>query len=472
MLPKNTFLILSAAFLICFVLPLTPVYAQQGSVYFSAGYNTAWYSPSTIHVSQSQLGNSYDLVHVKGDNKTHTPISVYQLNYRLGYYCNYEQTLGIEFNYDPANYHVTEGQNVTLTGMVNSIPKVNKTIVFSAKKGYSYNYDGANLMLLNIVRRIGIYHSNNQKLRFDAIIKGGIGPVMPHVKNSLPVDAIDNPQLEWGGWNAGLETALRVSIYRYGYIELAGKYDYANYSGLNIYDGIASQQLSTYEAIASVGITIPTTRYNPLFYKQRIITIIPIFVDKEDSTERKDAQDSALTTDILPLTDIPEFPEIVERDQKHKYRDSMALVIRNYYDSVTKEERTKDSIMSRQMTDSLNTPAKAPVIDTSGNKGGTINVDSLENKLMQGSNAPAPPVVQPVLSKKELKRLEKQQKKEKKKLEKQQEEEKKKKETEEKASKDATDNTPKKENTDAGEKKDAPAGEEKKETPDNTDKGK
>jgi len=433
MLRKNAILILSVAFFICLIFSIKSARAQQGSVYFSAGYNKAWYSPSTIQITQNQLGNSYDLLNVKGDNKTHTPISALQLNYRLGYYCNYEQTLGLEFNFDPVDYEVKDGDQVTLKGMVNSIPRVNKTVVFSAKNGYYYQYAGANLMLLNVVNRIGIYHTNNKMLSVDAILKGGVGPVMPHVKNSLPVDAADDPVLEWGGWNAGVETALRATIYRYGYIEVAGKYDYSSFSSINVYDGTASQHLNIYEAIVSVGLTVPTTRYNPLFYKQHIITIIPLFVDKQDADEKEATQDSLLNTDTQPLTDIPEFAEIAERDQKKKYRDSMAIVIREYYDSLASHAKN-DSIAHQLKGDDLINSGQANNGDSLANKAAPVNVDSLENKLMQQANnpMPAPTTEQKPLTDKEKKELEKKEQKDKKKLEKQQRKDKKKKDKEEK----------------------------------------
>ena len=56
--------------------------AQQGSVYFSAGDNKAWYNNSTIHIVQDELGNSYDLYRAKGNDKTNTAISPLRLNYR------------------------------------------------------------------------------------------------------------------------------------------------------------------------------------------------------------------------------------------------------------------------------------------------------------------------------------------------------------------------------------------------------
>src|SRR5581483_2690650 len=94
----------------------------------------------------------------------------------------------------------------------------------------------------------------------------------------------------------------------------------------------------------------------------------------------------------------------------------------------------KDSLLKADSFDMIN---KIQGIDTSGFKQPTINVDSLENKLIQGGTTTPTPVA-PVLSKKERKKLKKQQKKDQKKKE---EEEKLKKEQEEKdkAAKDAAD---------------------------------
>jgi len=458
MRPKNANLILSAAFFICFIFFIKSATAQQGSIYFSVGDNKAWYSPSTIQISQNQLGNSYDLLHVKADNKTHTAVSALQLNYRLGYYCNYEQTLGLEFNFDPVHYGITDGEEVTLKGMVNGIPKVHKIVVFSAKNGYFYQFDGANLMLLNIVRRIGLYHTNNRKLSFDVVLKGGVGPVMPHVQNSLPIDAADDPVLEWGGWNVGYETALRASIYRYGYVELAGKYDYASLSSIKVYDGIASQHLNTYEAILSIGLTLPTTHYNPLFYRQNIITVIPLFVDKQERDEQEASQDSLLNVNTRPLTDIPEFPEIVEKNLKKIFDDSMANAVKRFNDSVAAQfaaNMYNDSIAAAKHKDDSLIPGNKNIDnDSLINKGGTENLDSLENMMLRQAYAPAsvPKTEQISLTTKEKKKLEKKERRERKKREKQQKKGGKKKGQEEKnATKQAADNPVKKvtENTGA-----------------------
>jgi len=146
--------------------------------------------------------------------------------------------------------------------------------MFSEKNGfYYYLNNGANFFLVNIVKRLGLYSTDNNKLRIDLTGKVGIGPVIPHVQNSF-FDSANHQQFQFGGWNTGVETALRVTFMRYAYVEFSQKVDYARYSHLEIYDGRASQNFGTYELILSVGAIIPTTKNNPMFHRQHTTNII------------------------------------------------------------------------------------------------------------------------------------------------------------------------------------------------------
>ena len=85
--------------------------SHHGSFYISGGLNMPTFNRPDIHIEQKSLGNSYDLIQVKGDNKTtNTALFPWNLNYRLGYYFNYDQTLGIELSYDPVNFHIVDGE--------------------------------------------------------------------------------------------------------------------------------------------------------------------------------------------------------------------------------------------------------------------------------------------------------------------------------------------------------------------------
>ena len=316
---KKTFLFLSAIFFLVFTSFINKTSAQKnGSLYFSVGYNTAWFSRANIHIEQRSLGNSYDLLKAAGDNKTNSPVSLLQLNYRIGYYYNYEQTWGVELNFDPVYYHIVDGSIVHLKGTVNNKPNISKNIIFSAADGYYYYFNGANFLLLNLVRRFGVFQSASNKVRIDLLAKVGIGPVMPHFVNSLPINPVADPQLQFGGWNAGVEGGVRVTIYRYAYLEFAGKYDFASFNALKVYDGTARQNLQTYEVIASLGFTFPTSKNNPLFRNERkITTILPFYQQakllRDGGDQNKDSNDS---TDHNKFKEIPAFQDILDKEAK------------------------------------------------------------------------------------------------------------------------------------------------------------
>ena len=236
----------------------------RGAWYFSWGYNQEWYSNSTVHVKQSELGNDYDLVQVAAhDHKGwdqhlfKQQLTIPQYNYRIGHYFNQKQDLGIEINFDHTKYIIADGQTINVRGTYNHSP-INDNILFTENNGfYYYLNNGANFLLFNIVKKASLYQSKDGNLFLDLIGKAGIGPVIPHVQNSLFGHAND-PSFQLGGWNTGLETAYRLTVMKYGFAEFSQKVDYARYSHLHVYKGLASQHFSTYEFILSVGVVIPS----------------------------------------------------------------------------------------------------------------------------------------------------------------------------------------------------------------------
>lgn len=243
------------------------------SMYFSWGYNEEWYTNSTLHVKQSGQGNDYQLVHLQAhDHKGwdegvfSRALTIPQYNYRLGFYFNEKQDLALELNFDHTKYIIQDGQKISIKGTLAHTP-VSGPVVFSAADGFHYYLNnGANFFLFNIVKRIGLYTAPTNNLRIDLTGKAGIGPLIPHVDNSL-FGQQNKPQFQIGGWNTGLETAVRFTIMRYAYLELSQKVDYARYSNLEVYGGRAHQNFGCYELILSGGFYIPTVKHNPLFKK-------------------------------------------------------------------------------------------------------------------------------------------------------------------------------------------------------------
>ena len=281
---KNTLLSLSIA---AFMFSLTNVaFAQDtadstsitpkekhrtGSIYGSWGYNEESYTHSNIHILQNGLGNNYEFVQVGGHDHQgwnngvlNKALTIPQYNYRIGYYFNKNQDLGIEGNFDHTKYIIVDGTTLHMKGTFNH-RSVDSTVVFSQANGdYYYLNNGANFLLFNIVKRLGLYHTHDNYFRLDLVGKAGIGPVIPHVQNSLFGNAND-PHFQFGGWNTGAELVLRATFLRYAYLEFSQKIDYARYSNLKLYDGTAKQNFGTYETILSFGVIIPTTKHNHMF---------------------------------------------------------------------------------------------------------------------------------------------------------------------------------------------------------------
>lgn len=243
----------------------------NGSFYFSWGYNTEWYTRSTLHVNQPSLQNEYEMQSVKAHDHRgwdeglfQKALTIPQYNYRLGYFFNEKQDFAFEINFDHTKYIITDGQDVRVKGKMNNSP-IDATIKFDNNNGFSYFLNnGANFLLFNLVKRFELYNAPSRLLRVDLLTKAGIGPVIPHVENTLFGQA-NKPGFQLGGWNTGIETALRLSFLKYGYIEFAQKVDYARYSNLKVYEGTARQAFGTYELILNLGVMFPTGKHNVLF---------------------------------------------------------------------------------------------------------------------------------------------------------------------------------------------------------------
>jgi hypothetical protein len=262
----------NAIIAIAFLVILVPNYVaaqskrtkRKGEIYFSWGYNTEWYTHSNIRINQPELGNYYVFKHVRAhdhkgwdDGLFSKSLTIPQYNYRLGYFFNQEKGLAIEINFDHTKY-IFADQNVRLTGTLNGrLKQVDTTIAFNAANGFYYFLNnGANFLLFNIVKRWHLEQFADGKIKLDILGKAGIGPVIPHVENSF-FGQKNKPDFQIGGWNTGIEGAIKATFFNTVYLEFANKLDYARYAHLHIYKGKARQAFGSYQLILNLGITIP-----------------------------------------------------------------------------------------------------------------------------------------------------------------------------------------------------------------------
>lgn len=235
---------------------------RKKEFYFSWGYNKEWYTKSTIRVKQPSLGSDYQFTSIKAHDHPgwdegifNRAFTIPQYNYRLGLFINKEKGLAVEINFDHTKY-IFADQQARVKGFLNK-RYVDTIVNFNRENGYYYYLNnGANFLLFNIVKRWHWYAARNEKVKIDLLGKAGIGPVIPHVENSL-FDQKNQSGFQLGGWNMGAEAALRATFFNYVYLEYCNKIDYARYSNLKVYEGRARQAFGTYEMILNLGVTFP-----------------------------------------------------------------------------------------------------------------------------------------------------------------------------------------------------------------------
>lgn len=284
-MPGKKILFFSAIFLITNSLKNTASaqvsYDSEGlreSIYLSVGTGNATYGPSTISIQQSNA-SSYDLGNVNADNKAAPSGGGFSTHIRAGFFFDHEQKMAVELNIDPVTYHVTDDQNVNLKGTIEH-HSIDTNFAFSSKNGYSYYLNSSNLILVNFVYRMKLVKTQSNNFRIDLLAKAGFGPVMPHVINTLGGKTAESPAFQLAGWDAGIEAALRFTIMRHVFLEVAPKYTYASYTDVNVYNGTATQKLKATQVVFSLGYWFSITKHNPLFEKgvkeRKAITIKPI----------------------------------------------------------------------------------------------------------------------------------------------------------------------------------------------------
>jgi hypothetical protein len=235
---------------------------RKHEFYFSWGYNTEWFTKSNVSISQPELGNNYTFKNISGhDHKGWneslftSALTIPQYNYRIGFILNKKKGIGFEINFDHTKFIFSEG-DARIKGTFAGKP-VDSTIAFNQGNGFFYYLNnGANFLLFNIVKRWNIYESKNENLKVDFLGKAGIGPVIPHVENSF-FGKKNDPGFQFGGWNIGVEGALRATFFKYVFLEYTNKLDYARYSGLKVYKGTAKQAFGTYEMVLNLGLSFP-----------------------------------------------------------------------------------------------------------------------------------------------------------------------------------------------------------------------
>jgi hypothetical protein len=245
----------------------------KGTLYFAWGYNKDWFSKSDIHFKNHTnelnpvTGNHdyydftlYDLNardRPGFKNVLTTPLTIPQYVYRIGYYFNDKYNLGIELNFDHAKYIVNDYQTAHLKGDIRGTEYDKDTLIDPQKFMHFQHTNGANFLMLNLMKRQTLFVSHNKKHWVSYVAKIGAGIVIPRTVVTLFGQGSDN---FWhiAGYCAGIETGFRYDAFKHIYLEYTAKGTYANYVDvLTIGSGRANHHFWAFENILTAGFQFP-----------------------------------------------------------------------------------------------------------------------------------------------------------------------------------------------------------------------
>ena len=242
--------------------------------YASWGYSRDYWQPSDIHISQPSLGNDFTVHQVKGSDYPlwdsgllNRGITSPQWNLRVGRFVDAAKNYAIELNIDHSKYTSIANQSAHITGTIN-----NQTVDMYHNLTNAYFryclHNGANHIMLNLVRRVPLYGGKNRTFSLAGVFKAGAGIMLPHSSNTIlgndnnvgaktenNVVGTHSGWWQLNGWTTGVEAGVRWIPVMPIYLELTWKIAYASLRGIPVYQGTADQNLIMNEGILSLGYT-------------------------------------------------------------------------------------------------------------------------------------------------------------------------------------------------------------------------
>lgn len=235
----------------------------KGRFYFAWGYNKDYFSKSDLHF-YDEGSDKYDftLYGVEASDRPgydqilNSDISIPQYVYRLGYYFNDANDLGIEINFDHTKYVMHDYQMAHLTGFIHEQYYDVDTMITPGFLRFEHT-NGANFLMVNFLKKHKFHSSKNNKHVFGVVGKIGAGVVIPKTDVTLFGKELDNV-FHVAGYVTGIETGLRYEYGKYFFSEGMVKGTFANFNNvLTVGSGKAKHTFYTLELILSVGVQFP-----------------------------------------------------------------------------------------------------------------------------------------------------------------------------------------------------------------------
>lgn len=205
-------------------------------MYLQWGYNTEWYTNSTIHFKMSN-GNNFTLHHAKAHDKPDfdavvknpVEISIPQYNYRFGFYLNKKHTKALELNFDHTKYVVTDGQKVHVTGIIDGIHVDGDSVLNDQTFLHFEHTDGANWLHINYVQQKTLFTTYKKSRPLITFLwKVGAGINIPRSDFTWRGDRLNN-DFHIAGYNFAAEAGGRIYPFKKLFFEFTGKTGFVKY---------------------------------------------------------------------------------------------------------------------------------------------------------------------------------------------------------------------------------------------------
>ncbi|HSC53060.1 MAG TPA: hypothetical protein VLC98_05555 [Phnomibacter sp.] len=241
-------------------------------MYLQWGYNTEWYTHSTIHFKGAvdKVSHDFKVFDAVAQDKPgfhaiwESPwkMSVPQYNYRVGFYLNKAKTKAIEINFDHTKYVMNDDQTLHVQGHIGDHYLDKDTLITNPDFIHFEHTNGANFYLFNYVQFWPLNNHHKSKFYFVPMVKAGAGFMVPKTDVTLFGKRLDN-KFHLAGYMAGLETGSKFYFAKKLFVEASAKTGFCNYTNaLTVDGGKAQHSFAFFEVIGSVGWDINFYKHN------------------------------------------------------------------------------------------------------------------------------------------------------------------------------------------------------------------
>lgn len=232
-----------------------------GKIYITWGYQRNQYTRSDIYFHDSQTDDyKFTIKNARAVDKPdmsdifHTPLTVPQYVFNIGYFLPRKPNWGIEFSWDHLKYIIFDNQVLHVQGEIRGVPLDTVMMVTSDFVHFEHT-NGNNYAMISAVRKFPLL--GNKWSHLSTLVKAGAGGLVPKTDSYILGQHNDGP-FRLSGFVIGASVNMRYDLLTYFFLEGSVKGAFADYTNAKVYElGRARHHFFSVQYIWSAGINIP-----------------------------------------------------------------------------------------------------------------------------------------------------------------------------------------------------------------------